>query len=204
MDDVLILATSTANVASVAAWLTRAGCTARLTTDRGDIERAAALVIPGVGSFGAAMDALNALDLVHVLRERVSAQRPTLGICLGMQLLFESSEESPGVDGLGVVHGGLRRFRASERVPHMGWNSVASDPGGRIVRDGMAYFANSFAMFDPPDGWSSSYTTHGTRFVSAIQRGPVVGCQFHPELSGRYGAELLENWVASVSEITTC
>ncbi len=98
--------------------------------------------------------------------------------------------------GLGVVPGVVRRLRETLRVPHMGWNLVSPERPETLVRSGHAYFANSYGAFDAPDGWDAARTPHGAPFISAIERGPVVACQFHPELSGAYGMSLLERWLA--------
>jgi imidazole glycerol phosphate synthase glutamine amidotransferase subunit len=132
--------------------------------------------------------------LDRALRERIGADRPTIAICVGHQLLFERSEESPGVSGLGVVPGEVGRFPEDVRVPQFGWNHVHAGEGCRLLEDGYAYFANSFRATVAP-GWSIATATHGGRFVAAMERGNVIGCQFHPELSGAYGAALLSRFL---------
>jgi imidazole glycerol phosphate synthase glutamine amidotransferase subunit len=203
--EVCIVSTGTANVASVEAWLRRAGASPRVTLDPRDIDQAPALVLPGVGAFGAAMNELRSRGLVGSLRRRIELGRPTLAICLGMQLLMSSSDESPGVPGLGVIPGNARRLPYGVRVPHMGWNRVETSASSCLLQTGTAYFANSFAVFDPPGSWAACRTDHGIRFISAIERGPVVACQFHPELSGAYGSSLLDRWLALASrEVFSC
>jgi glutamine amidotransferase len=194
--EVLIVHTEVANIASVTAGLTRLGAAVRLTENRGEIERAEWLVLPGVGAFGAAMERLKALDLVAALRARFEAGRPTLAVCLGMQLLAASSEESPGVEGLRLFAGAAQRFRGAVRVPQLGWNRIEPEAGCALLKPGYAYFANSFRLSAAPEGWSAAYADHGGRFVAAMEKGKLLACQFHPELSSAYGRALLERWLS--------
>jgi len=192
---VRIVDTGVANTASVVAALARAGAHATPTLDRGAIAAAPLVVLPGVGSFGAGMDRLGRAGLVGPLTDRIARGAPTLAICLGMQLLLEGSEESPGVAGLGVVPGVARRFGQGVVVPQFGWNAVRAGAGCESMRSGHAYFANSYRLTDPPAGWACATADHGGPFVAGMERGAVVACQFHPELSGAWGLELLRSWV---------
>lgn len=194
--NVLVVRTGTANLASVLAGLTRAGGRPTLTDDPDAVRRADRVMLPGVGAFGAAMAELSARGLDAALRERITAGRPTMGICLGMQLFAEESEETPGVRGLGVVPGVVRRFQdMAVRIPQLGWNEVNPQTGCRLLEAGYAYFANSYRLARIPDGWQGALTTHGESFVAAFERGPVLACQFHPELSGTWGRALLSRWL---------
>ncbi len=192
---VQVVATGTANMASVLAGLERAGASAGLTADPQEILRADHLVLPGVGSLGAAMSRLSSDGLVESLSARLRQGRPTLAICLGLQILCESSAESPGVRGLGVLKARAVRFPESVRVPQIGWNRVEAENGCRLVRDGYAYFANSYRLQDPPGGWSAAFSDHGGRFIAGLERGGVLACQFHPELSGQWGLALISRWL---------
>ena len=192
--EVLIVPTGTANTASVLAAFRRLGARPRLCEAPEEIARAERVVVPGVGSFGAAVQRLRELEIMEVLRNRIQSGEPTLAICLGMQLFCASSEESPGVNGLGVVQATIERFPAGRPVPQLGWNQVAPVRSD-LIQPGYAYFANTYRLGTLPDGWAGACTIYGERFVSAIERGPVLGCQFHPELSGPWGAELLANWM---------
>ncbi len=196
MTAVVVIRTGTANLASVLAALGRAGVEARVTDDPRDAERAERLVLPGVGSFGAAMHTLNARGLAEPLRRRILEGRPTLAVCLGLQLLAESSDESPGVSGLGVIPARITRFSERVRVPQLGWNRVAASPECRLIGSGWAYYANSYRLETPPSGWASAATDHGGRFVGAMERGRVLACQFHPELSGAWGGRLIGRWLS--------
>ncbi|MBL0927234.1 MAG: imidazole glycerol phosphate synthase subunit HisF [Phycisphaerales bacterium] len=206
-----MLSTGTANVASVLAALSRLGAAAQFAADAREVEFAERLVLPGVGTFGAAMEGLHARGLVEPLRRRLAARRPTLCICLGLQLLGRASEESPGVAGLGILPVSVTRFgdggRGPERlrVPQLGWNRVQAEDGCRVLRAGSAYFANSFRIDASGQGeqalrsagWRSAATEYGGRFVSAVEceNGRVVACQFHPELSGPWGLGLIRRWL---------
>jgi len=192
---VQIVQTGTANTASVVAALTRAGARPELTTDADAVERATRVVLPGVGSFGGAMTRLRDLGLTEVLRERVVQRRPLLCVCLGLQVLAAESEESPGVRGLDVWPLQVRRLSSDVRVPQLGWNIVEPGPACSFLERGYAYFANSFALCQAPAGWSAAYTTYGRDLVSAVESGPVLACQFHPELSGVFGARLIRRWM---------
>lgn len=198
--EVLVARTGVANIASMLAGLSRAGARPCLCDDADELAHADRVVLPGVGSFGAAMRCLSANGLGHAIRERVKAGRATLAVCLGLHLLGTGSEESPDVAGLAVIDFSATRFDPGSpgplRVPQLGWNTVEPDPGCALLRQGHAYFANSYRVVDPPAGWRCAMTDYGGRFVAAIERGPVLACQFHPELSGRWGLELLARWIA--------
>ena len=194
---VLVVRTGTANVASVLAGLARAGAVPRVSDDPVEVEAAERVVLPGVGTLAAAMDRLEARGLAGVLAERVRAGRPTLAVCLGLQLPFEGSEESAGRAGLGVLPGRAARFPAGVRIPQIGWNRVEPDRGASLLAPGFAYFANSYRVTEAPAGWTAAWAEHGGRWVAALERGAVLACQFHPELSGPWGASLLGRWLGA-------
>ncbi len=202
-----IVPTGTANTASVIAALRRAGADTAPAADATAVRDAEWLVLPGVGALGAAMSTLAGRPgVVETLGARIAAGRPTLCICLGMQMLLEGSAESPGVPGLGALRGTATRFETTPgtdprvRVPHLGWNSVHPEACGGLLAPGYAYFANSYrlAALSPADaatGWRSAATTHGGGFISAVEKGRVLACQFHPELSGVWGLALISRWL---------
>lgn len=193
--DVCIVRTGIANLASVIAGLRRAGASVHLTEGPDEVEKAQAVVLPGVGAFGAGMQTLRQNALVDALRERIGAGKPTMAVCVGLQLLLEASEESPGVAGLGVVAATAERFSGNVRVPQLGWNLVEPAADGKLIEKGHAYFANSYRLRHPPEGWTCAMTDHGGPFVSAMERGAVLACQFHPELSAQWGLGLLRRWL---------
>ena len=197
-----MIRTGTANLASVAAAFERAGQPIRISTDPADAESASRVVLPGVGAFGPVADRLDELRLREVLAARIAAGRPTLAICLGLQLLAEASEEDPGARGLGVLPATVTAIGEGLRVPHLGWNHVAAGATCSLLEDGDAYFANSFKLDDVPAGWAGATTDHGGPFVAALERGAVLACQFHPELSGSWGEALLRRWLGE--EVPPC
>lgn len=193
--EVILVDTGVANIASLVAAFGRLGLKARLSLDDRRVREAEALVLPGVGAFAAGMARLREAGLVEALRARVVEDRPTLAVCLGLQLLCSFSEESPGVDGLDVVPARVTRFQDSCRVPQFGWNRVTPGEGARLVLPGFAYFANSYRVAEPPPGFGVSTSEHGGPFVAALERGALLACQFHPELSGAWGQDLLLRWL---------
>jgi imidazole glycerol phosphate synthase glutamine amidotransferase subunit len=195
---VRLLPTGAANIASVRAGLERAGAEVLLGGSPEQVVEAEAVVLPGVGAFGPAMERLRSAGWDGALKERIEKERPTLCVCLGLQLLFEASGESPGAEGLGLLSGSAEPFPGSVVSPHFGWNRVEPESAG-LIEPGYAYYANSYRVTGAPEGWTVSRTGHGGRFVAALQRGPVLACQFHPELSGRWGRALLERWVETAA-----
>ena len=195
MSDVIIVDSGVANLASVQAAFARLSASTRVSSDPDEVRRASRVVIPGVGAFGAGMAALRARRLDGAIRDAFDAGTPLLAICLGFQMLCEQSDESPGVAGLGLIEGTCQRLPDEVRVPHLGWNVVSPEASCRMLAPMDASFANSFALREAPCGWDTAWTTHGVRFVAAAERGSVLACQFHPELSGAAGARLLERWL---------
>ena len=194
MAEVVIVPTGTANIASVMAAFRRLGAQPQVSERVADVAEASHVMLPGVGTFGAAVRRLVEHGLDGTLRERIAADRPTIAICVGHQLLFETSDENPGVRGLGLVQGHVGRFPDDVRVPQFGWNEVRPDEGASLTEGGYAYFANSYRATKAP-GWTVVWATHGGPFVAAMERGNVIGCQFHPELSGPYGEALLARFL---------
>ena len=195
MSGVTVVPTGTANMASVAAAFRRLGTDLRSAESANEIRVADHLVVPGVGAFATALGHIDEHRWRHALVDRIEAGRPTLAICVGMQLLCEKSEESPGFSGLGVVRGTVTRLPQDLTVPQLGWNRVTPDPACRFLEPGWAYFANSYRLGSVSDGWVGAKTQYGGSFVSAMERGDVLACQFHPELSGEWGSALLGRWI---------
>jgi len=194
--DVVVVPTGTANIASVLVALRRVGTLPRVSADPETVEHSKLLVLPGVGTLSAAMERLQAARLIDPLKRRFAAGRATLAVCLGLQMLCESSEESPGLSGLGVVPGNITRFAEGLTIPQIGWNEIVPVDECDLLERGYAYFANSYRLADAPSGWAAAVSDYGGGFVAAMERGNLLACQFHPELSGRFGLELIRRWVS--------
>ncbi|HTU70079.1 MAG TPA: imidazole glycerol phosphate synthase subunit HisH [Candidatus Baltobacteraceae bacterium] len=193
-----IVALGAANRRSIAAALQRAGAQTHSVTEPGAVFACDALVIPGVAHFGYVAAELDRTGLRTALLESWAAGLPLLGICVGFQLLFETSDEAPGARGLGIFSGNVRLLR-TPRVPHMGWNRVEPCACCAAIEPGYGYFANSYAPdADAPDAIASSSDGNDC-FASAGLRGCALGVQFHPERSGAYGARLLRTFVDSAA-----
>lgn len=206
MRRVVVLDYGSGNLRSAERALARAGASVAVTADLGAAAAADGLVVPGVGAYAACMAGIDDLGAGPVIASRVAAGRPVLGICVGMQILFEYGEEHGIVTkGMGLLPGGVTRLSA-RRVPHMGWNTVAS-PAGSALFAGLAegtrfYFVHSYAAAPTPslDAVGAAVTTaeHGGPFVAAVEHGRLAATQFHPEKSGDAGAALLRNWIGGL------
>jgi glutamine amidotransferase len=200
LPNVVVLDYGSGNLRSAQRAFERAGATVSVTADRAAAAAADGLVVPGVGAFAACRAGLDAVGAGPVIAERVRSRRPVLGICVGMQILFDAGVEH-GVEtaGLGVLPGRVEALRAPV-LPHMGWNTVDAPAGSALFAglppDTRYYFVHSYAAHDT-DGLVTR-AEHGAPFVAAVENGPVSATQFHPEKSGDAGATLLENWLASL------
>jgi len=205
MQEIAIIDYGMGNLRSVQKALERVGAEAVITRDRARIEAAAGVVLPGVGAFGACMDNLRAYDLEEPIKRVVAAGTPFLGICLGLQLLFEESEEFGPVRGLGILPGRVVRFRADAalKIPHMGWNQIRKTrdvPHLAGIDDGVfVYFVHSYYVAPADPGLTATTTEYGVSFTSAIARDNVFACQYHPEKSQLVGLTILRNFAGLVS-----
>lgn len=198
MNPLTILDHGVGNIGSVVRAFNRIGAPVELTSKPNDVVQATQLVLPGVGHFGEAMSNLRARGLEEPLREAVARGVPLLGICVGFQMLFEGSEEAPGVDGLGLLSGQVRRFASVRPVPHIGWNQL------ELVNDSFLlegvesgdyfYFLHSYYARPDTEGVAQAQTDYDVSFCSVGGRGKVVGIQFHPEKSQRLGLRVLRNF----------
>ena len=195
MTRVAIVDSGVANLASIRSAIERLGVGICVTRSPDEVTASSHIVLPGVGSFGTGMAALAETGLDRALLHAHSVGKPLLAVCLGMQLLGDSSDESPGVTGLGIFPGRFRSLPDSVRVPHLGWNGVQASKRAAFFASGDAAFANSYCLTEPPAGWEVAWTTHGIPFVSGLSRGRTVALQFHPELSGSYGLSLIARWL---------
>ncbi len=211
---VTVLDYGSGNVHSVVRALTHVGARVDLTADRDRVLAADGLLVPGVGNFHACMDGLRAVDGAALIDSRLAGARPVLGICVGMQILFDGSDEPSGATapraGLGQWPGTVRRLQAPI-VPHMGWSTL-TPPSGSVLFAGVEaehfYFVHSYGVADwdlpVPAGRLATaaprvtWAEHGSPFVAAVENGPLSATQFHPEKSGDAGLHLLKNWVMSL------
>ena len=192
------------NLASVVNALERIGAPVRVTHDPAVVGNADGVIVPGVGAAADTMGRLTSLGLVPVIRDVIAANTPYLGICMGMQVLMSVSYEGGEHQCLGVIPGAVRRLPGGQAIPHMGWNQVyhgETSPLFAGIPDGAEfYFVHSFYV-DPDDpSWAGGRTDYGITFTSAVVRGNVMGTQFHPEKSGRWGLQLLRNFVSIVKD----
>jgi len=198
---VVVLDYGSGNLRSAQRALERVGADVEVTSERTAALAADGLVVPGVGAFEACMTGLRAIDGDAIIAERVAAGRPVLGVCVGMQILFDRGVEF-GVQstGCGQWPGSVTRLDAPV-IPHMGWNVVDAAPGSRLFKgidaDTRFYFVHSYAAqnWEGDSGALLTWATHSVRFLAAVEDGPLSATQFHPEKSGDAGAALLANWV---------
>lgn len=187
------------NLRSVENALNELHASFEITSKADDLERASAILLPGVGHFGQMMRSLERLNLVKPLRAAIQKGVPYLGICLGMHALFEGSDEAPGLEGLGIFRGQIRRFPEGMKVPHMGWNALSLRAGARMFEgvgtNPFVYFAHSYYL--PLNELANGAATadYGFSFVAAVEQNEIFGTQFHPEKSGELGLRMLRNFV---------
>jgi len=191
------------NLRSVEKALQVAGGRTKVTSSSADILRAEKIVFPGVGSFGAAVRELKRRSLITPIKKAIASGKPFLGLCLGIQLLFERSEESPGVKGLCILRGEVKRFRLKGlKVPHMGWNIISAKRKAQSAKllkgipDGAyMYFVHSYYVKPKDKNVILTTTDYGSDFVSGVQKDNILGLQFHPEKSQALGLRILKNFV---------
>ncbi len=189
------------NLRSVEKALLHLGETPVITRNPGEILGADRIILPGVGAFGDAMGNLRQYGLDQVIHRAVEKEIPFLGICLGLQLLFERSDESPGVEGLGILKGEILRIPDAPglKIPHMGWNDLTFDHPGRlfagIPEHTYVYFVHSYYLRAREESIVTASTCYSTRIHASVEQGNVFACQFHPEKSGSWGLKLLDNFI---------
>lgn len=189
------------NIKSVEKALKALGYEAVLTRDRETLLQADHVILPGVGAFGDAMEKLHSYGLVDVIHEIVENKIPFLGICLGLQLMFESSEETPGVEGLSLLKGKIVRIpeACGLKIPHIGWNSLKYPNSGRLFQgineDAYVYFVHSYYLKAQEREIVKATTEYGTLIDASVEKDNVFGCQFHPEKSSDVGMKILQNFL---------
>ena len=190
------------NIRSVEKALAALGEETEVTRDAERILAADRVILPGVGSFGDAMGKLHSFQLVDVIKETIRRKTPFLGICLGLQLLFERSEESPGVEGLGILKGEILRIPEKDglKIPHIGWNSLTFPNPGRlfegIEENPYVYFVHSYYLKAAEPSIVTAETEYGTLIHASVEKDNVFACQFHPEKSSSVGLSILKNFIS--------
>jgi len=186
------------NLHSIKNALDYLGLKNRLVKDEKGLKNMERIILPGVGAFGAAITKLKKIELLERLIEWLKADKPYLGICLGLQLLFESSEEAEGVSGFGILKGRMRKFQMS-KIPQIGWNSVEVIKPSPILKSQSKkvyfYFLHSYYLDTPEEEIVLGRTEYGVSYPSVINKGNIYAVQFHPEKSGKVGLDLLKRWV---------
>ena len=189
------------NIRSVEKALAYLGQEVEVTRDRDRILSADRVILPGVGAFGDAMGKIRSYGLEPVIKEVVRQGTPFLGICLGLQLLFEESDETPGVAGLGLLEGRIRRIPDGEglKIPHMGWNSLDVREGASLFREieghPYVYFVHSYYLAAEHEEDVAASTFYSTKIHASVEHGNIFACQFHPEKSGEVGLKILDNFI---------
>ncbi|HTB18587.1 MAG TPA: imidazole glycerol phosphate synthase subunit HisH [Bryobacteraceae bacterium] len=185
------------NLRSVENTLAEIGAEYELVRDADGLRRATKIILPGVGHFGQMMRALDGMQVRDALLDRIRAGVPFLGICLGLQALFESSEEAPGERGLGMFTGQIRRFPATARVPHMGWNEIEPRKGARLLTNlaphPYLYFAHSY--YAPLTDATAAACQYNVPYTAVLETKNIFGVQFHPEKSGPIGLKIVRNFI---------
>ena len=194
------------NIKSVEKAVLSLGEKAVITRDARTILSADGVILPGVGAFGDAMEKLHSYGLVDVIHECVKKEIPFLGICLGLQLMFESSEESPEVEGLHLLDGKILRIPAGSglKIPHIGWNNLHFPNKSRLFRgipeDSYVYFVHSYYLAAEDEQIVAATTEYGTLIHASVEKGNVFACQFHPEKSSDVGLKILQNFIEITKE----
>lgn len=183
------------NLRSVQNTLAEIGAEYELVRDAAGLQRATKIILPGVGHFGQMMRAFDAMQVREALLDRIRAGVPFLGICLGLQGLFQSSEEAPEERGLGLFDGVIRRFPESVRTPHMGWNEVTARAGSKLLRDANPYLYFAHSYYAPLNGATSGTCSYAVDYTAVLESGNVYGVQFHPEKSGPLGLRIVRNFL---------
>lgn len=199
---IAILDYDAGNIKSVEKALKLLGQEVMVTREREAILKADKVILPGVGAFGDAMEKIRRYGLYEVIHEVTGRGTPFLGICLGLQLLFERSEESPGAEGLGILKGEILRIpdKPGLKVPHMGWNSLEFSENGRLFegmqKEPYVYFVHSYYLKAADEGIVTAVTEYGTQIHASVESGNVFACQFHPEKSSDVGIRILKNFLS--------
>lgn len=193
MNKTVIVDYDAGNLRSVANMMTFLNIPFEITSDKDTILNAQRIIFPGQGHFMQAMNNLEKKGLVPVIKECCEKGIPFLGICIGLQILFEKSEEAPNVDGLGILNGEVKRFTRG-KIPQIGWNKVIPAPANKYIPEDYFYYVNSYYVVPEDENIISAYTDYNGKFCAAVQSGNVTAVQFHPEKSSEAGLKFFKNW----------
>lgn len=182
------------NVKSLGNMLEYLGCDYILSDKKEDILSADKLIFPGQGHFAQAIDALNKSGLIDTIAEAIDKKIDFLGICLGLQILFEKSEEAPDIKGLSILKGEVKKFQ-NQKIPQIGWNKIETTKNNSYLDDGYYYFVNSYYVVPEDKNIISSTANYGIEFCSSIQKDNLTAVQFHPEKSANIGVQFFKNWL---------
>ena len=198
------------NIKSVEKAIEFLGEEVEITSDKEKILASDGVILPGVGAFGVAMEKLHSRNLAHTIKEYAKTGKPFLGICLGLQLLFDESDETPGVKGLGLLEGKIKRIPSEYengttlKVPHIGWNSIDINPSSKLMKgipsDSYVYFVHSFYLEAANPSEVIATTEYGVKIHAAVERDNIMATQFHPEKSSDVGLKILSNFIAMTKE----
>ena len=194
MNKVVIVDYEAGNLRSVANMLTFLNVPFIITSDKKEILSAEKIIFPGQGHFAQAMNNLERKELVPVIKECCQKGIPFLGICVGLQILFENSEEAPNVNGLGIFQGEVKRFTKG-KIPQIGWNKVIPTQNNIYISEGYFYYVNSYYVVPKNENIISAYTDYNGKFCAAVQKENITAVQFHPEKSAKAGLEFFNNWL---------
>lgn len=194
MDKTIIVDYEAGNLRSVANMLTFLEVPFEITSDKDKILNAKKIIFPGQGHFAQAMSNLEEKGLVPVIKECCAKGIPFLGICIGLQILFEKSEEASGVAGLGILKGEVKKFTQG-KIPQIGWNKVIPTENNLFIPESYFYYVNSYYVVPEDEKIVSAYTDYNGRFCAAVQSGNVTAVQFHPEKSSEAGLSFFRNWI---------
>ena len=194
MNKTVIVDYESGNLRSVANMLTFLNVPFVITSDKDEILAAKRIIFPGQGHFAQAMNNLDKKGLIPVIKECCQKDIPFLGVCIGLQILFEKSEEAPNIEGLGILKGEVKKL-TSGKIPQIGWNKVFTTNNNSFIPEDYFYFVNSYYVVPKDENIISSYCDYNGKFCSSVEKGNIIAVQFHPEKSSEAGLKFFRNWL---------